>query len=472
MKRIVCIICAAVFALTARAEIRLPAFFADGMVLQQQATVRIWGAAAAGAKVTLTAGWDNRTYTCKAASNGSWALKVKTPAAGGPYEVRISDGEEIVLRDVQLGEVWICSGQSNMEMPVKGFLSQPVEGAFEMILDAGKDNVRAFTVARRLSDTPQADCGGKWVAASAGTVPDISSVAYLFACRLHRTLKVPVGIVVAAWGGTSILGWLPSGEIAKTISKEECARILAVHGSDKNHPAKLYNGMIAPIAGYAARGFIWYQGEANVGFADAYGVLQKQLVNTWRRSWGDSNMAFYAVEIAPYRYGRGNENALSRPLLVEAQERALKQLPNTALIPTTDVGDAVCIHPARKRQVGDRLAATALKQAYGLSGLEPESPRIAKVDYADGTAVVSVTSALGAMPGQIRGFEIAGENRRFYAAKAVVDRRKGTILVSSDHVPAPVAVRYAFRNYIVADWTNWMGIPALPCRTDDWPDEN
>ena len=203
MKRIVCIICAAVFALTARAEIRLPAFFADGMVLQQQATVRIWGAAAAGAKVTLTAGWDNRTYTCKAASNGSWALKVKTPAAGGPYEVRISDGEEIVLRDVQLGEVWICSGQSNMEMPVKGFLSQPVEGAFEMILDAGKDNVRAFTVARRLSDTPQADCGGKWVAASAGTVPDISSVAYLFACRLHRTLKVPVGIVVAAWGGTS-----------------------------------------------------------------------------------------------------------------------------------------------------------------------------------------------------------------------------------------------------------------------------
>ena len=126
----------------------------------------------------------------------------------------------------------------------------------------------------------------------------------------------------------------------------------------------------------------------------------------------------------------------------------------------------------RKRQVGDRLAATALKQAYGLSGLEPESPRIAKVDYADGTAVVSVTSALGAMPGQIRGFEIAGENRRFYAAKAVVDRRKGTILVSSDHVPAPVAVRYAFRNYIVADWTNWMGIPALSCRTDDWPDEN
>lgn len=466
--RIILAITALLTGISVGAEIRLPSFFSDGMVLQQQATVKIWGTSDNGDKVSLTTGWDGKTYSCKPLSNGSWSIKFKTPEAGGPYRISISDGTERVLNDVMLGEVWICAGQSNMEMPMKGFGSQPVENALELLLSSDNSDVRVFMTRRSSGKTPQADMNGRWEHASPATVPDFSAVAYLFARRLQSILKVPVGVIVSAWGGTSILGWMPEKAVDNAVPEDDIRRIISAADRPKNYPGVLYNGMIAPVAGYAAKGFLWYQGCANVQFPKQYAPLLKSLIESWRAAWG-ARMPFYAVELAPHRYGRGNENGFERPSWVEEVTNMMKKTEKTALVPTSDAGNPTVIHPARKQVVGDRLALMALKNEYGYKTLEPEAPAIASANVIDGTIIIKTTSALGPANGLLRGFEIAGEDRIFYPAKAVVNTREMTIIVKSDRVPEPVAVRYNFHNSVSGgDWKNWMGIPALPCRTDDW----
>lgn len=471
--RNILVFCALLLAWSLRAEVRLPSFVSSGMVLQQQTTVRLWGSTETGQKVTLTTGWDGKTYTAKPAPNGSWSVKVRTPAAGGPFEIVIDDGDRLVLRDVLIGEVWIAAGQSNMEMPVKGFQSQPVENSMETVLSSDNDCVRLFMTGRAAADGPQTTMPGRWQPASVATTPDFSAAAYFFARRLQSVLKVPVGVIVSAWGGTSILGWMPEDAIDRTVSADEKAAIIAINDARKNHPALLYNGMIAPMEGFAARGFIWYQGCHNVSHGASYARLLRSLITSWRKKWGAGDMPFYAVEIAPYRYGRNNEARFDRALWVEHVAGMLSSMEHTGLVPTGDVGDRGCIHPAKKQQVGDRLAAMALKNDYGFTTLEPEPPAIRKVEYRDGRAYITTTSPLGPAVGPVHGFEIAGGNRRFYEAKASVNARTMQIEVWSDHVPDPVAVRHAFHNYSGnVDWRNWMGVPALPCRTDDWPVES
>lgn len=466
--RIILAITALLSGISVGAEIRLPSFFSDGMVLQQQATVKIWGTSDNGDKVSLTTGWDGKAYSCKPLSNGSWSIKFKTPEAGGPYRISISDGTERVLNDVMLGEVWICAGQSNMEMPMKGFGSQPVENALELLLSSGNSAVRVFMTRRSSGKTPQADMNGRWEHASPATVPDFSAVAYLFARRLQSVLKVPVGVIVSAWGGTSILGWMPEKAVDNAVPEDDIIRIISAADRPKNYPGVLYNGMIAPVAGYAAKGFLWYQGCANVQFPKQYAPLLKSLIESWRAAWG-ARIPFYAVELAPHRYGRGNENGFERPSWVEEVTNMMKKTEKTALVPTSDAGNPTVIHPARKQVVGDRLALMALKNEYGYKTLEPEAPAIASANVIDGTIIIKTTSALGPANGLLRGFEIAGEDRIFYPAKAVVNTKEMTIIVKSDKVPEPVAVRYNFHNSVSGgDWKNWMGIPALPCRTDDW----
>jgi len=463
-------LCAVLLVWSTRAEVQLPSFIASGMVLQQQTTVRLWGKTESGEKVTVTTGWDNKTYSAKPVANGGWAVKVKTPEAGGPYEIRINDGTETVLNDVLIGEVWIASGQSNMEMPMKGFQSQPVENSLDLILSSENDQVRVFMAKRAAAKEPLTTLVGAWKEASVAATPDFSATAYLFARRLQSVLKVPVGVICSAWGGTSILGWMPETAIDKTISAEEKAAIIAINDAAKNHPALLYNGMIAPMTGFAARGFIWYQGCHNVSHGASYARLLRSLIQSWRTAWGNNEMAFYAVELAPYRYGRDNEQKFDRGVWVEEVSKMMASTPRTALIPTGDVGDRGCIHPAKKQQVGDRLATMALKRDYGYANLEPEAPAIEKVEYRDGRAYIKTTSPLGPVVGAIYGFEIAGGNKRFHEARAAVNSRTGEIEVWSDHVPDPIAIRYAFHNYPERqNWRNWLGIPALPCRTDDWP---
>lgn len=469
IRKIFLLLSALALAFQLNAAVTLSPLFGDGMVLQQQTQTKIWGNADAGAKVSLTTSWDNKLYTCTAAPNGGWMMKIATPAAGGPYTITIDDGEKLTISDVLVGEVWICSGQSNMEMTIKGYPNQPVEGASDIILDAVDYNVRAFTLHRAALDSPSSVCVGKWVDADYANVPAISATAYLFARRLQKTLKVPVGIIVSAWGGSSILAWMDQSTVAKTVSEQEKAEVLKVCGTFKDQPSALYNGMIAPLVGYAAKGFIWYQGEANVLNNKFYGKMLKGMILGWRSAWGDRGvMPFYAVEIAPYRYGRGCEANYERVLLVEGALRALKSTPNCAMVPTGDVGESVVIHPAKKKEVGDRLAMLALKNQYFYRALDCDPPAVKNIEYKDGAAYVYTVGTDIASTGLLQGFEVAGKDQCYYPAKALVDRRAGYIMVSSPDVQEPVAIRYGFHNYINQNWKSWMGIPAFPFRTDNW----
>ena len=301
MRRILIILLASILALPLQARITLPSLFSDGMVLQRQSTVRIWGNSDGESRVSVSTSWNGKLYTCKPAPNGNWSVSVSTPATGGPFIITIDDGERLEIKDVHIGEVWICCGQSNMEMTVKGFPTQPVEGAADIILNSSDYDVHAFTVGRALSETPSSSCTGKWTNCDISTVADVSAVAYLFGRRIAKTLGVPVGIIVSAWGGSSILGWTPEAVIDRSLSAQEKSEILSYCNTSKDKSGVLFNGMIAPIAGYAAKGFIWYQGEANVNTPGSYGKVLKAMISCWRDSWGDrkGQMPFYAVEIAP-----------------------------------------------------------------------------------------------------------------------------------------------------------------------------
>ena len=464
------VLAAVLWALPSGARITMSPLFSDGMVLQQRSNVRIWGFTDRDARVSLSTSWDGKLYTCKPAPNGSWALSLPTPEAGGPYSITIDDGDKTVIRDVKIGEVWICSGQSNMEMKIKGFPGQPVEKAADYILEAGDYDIHAFTLSRSASNTTLTTCVGKWGKSSLASVPEISAVAYLFARRIQSALKVPVGIIISAWGGTSILGWMPEKVIDGCISGAEKEAVLKSCGTPKDQPGVLYNGMIAPIAGYGARGFVWYQGEANVATPGTYGKLLSAMVPAWRQAWGDKKgeMPFFAVEIAPYRYGRGNDAKYDRPLTVEATAKALASVPNTGIATTGDVGNAVVIHPAAKKQVGDRLAFLALKNTYGFRDFNCDPPAIKKIEFIKGCARIYPKGEDIASEAVLYGFELAGKDECYYDAKAVVARRDGYIEVSSPDVPEPIALRYGFHNWCRQNWANWLGIPALPFRTDKW----
>lgn len=458
----------------ASATIVLPKVLGSRMVLQQQSEVNLWGKAEPERKITVEMSWSDAKVLTRSDAEGRWAVKIPTPAASfDKHTITISDGESLTLDNILIGEVWVCSGQSNMEMPVKGFPNQPVENSLDYILAGAReaDNIRMFTVPRARSfDEDREDCeGGEWLCASPQSVADMSAVAYFFAYNLTRDLGVPVGVITTNWGGTRIESWMPLKALAECVSAERYEQKLAMGGI---RPSELYCGMVAPIHGFTARGFLWYQGEANLGDTDHYDDMMARMAKQWRSDWGDESdaMPFYYAQIAPFVYGGSADTAY--PLFVETQVRALSKIPNSGMAGTTDIGSERCIHPAGKFEVGQRMAALALARTYGAGGFEPEAPQLASYEIKDGRATVKMTHAeMGLAPwyGEvIEGFEIAGADRVFRKAQAAI--AGNSVTVWSDEVPQPVAVRYAFRNYTPCNLRNLFGIPAVPFRTDDWND--
>lgn len=467
--------------LTAEAKVELPALMADNMVLQRNTEVNIWGKAKPGAKVTVTPSWNNKTYTAKADNDGKWITKVATTDAGGPYSIKISDGEPVTLENVLLGEVWICSGQSNMEMQVHGFMHQHVEGSVDAILDApNHPEMRFFTVGRASLDKPADDCNGKWELSTPKAVADFSACGYFFGHLLNTILQVPIGLITTNWGGSAIEAWMDEAvfDSLEGVDKEY-SRSLPYHNSKVAH---LYNGMVNPITNHTAKGFIWYQGESNREHYQDYPTYQKALIENWRDKWGDKEMPFYIVQLAPYRYG--SDNDIDLPLMIEAQYEAADAMDKVEIAATTDVGNSVAIHPSKKKEVGERLAFLALKNEYGIEGLPNPAPRYKSMtingnkvtleftnlvddpDWWDGNAFNSYQNHGYIRP---KGFEIAGEDKVFYPAIGSFGHGKNTIEVYSDSVPNPVAVRYYFRNYVPdANVKTSLGQPLVPFRTDRW----
>ena len=306
-----------------QAKVQLPAFFSDGMVMQQQATANLWGTATPRKTVTLTTGWDGKTYRATADTQGKWNMSVTTPPAGGPYSLTFSDGELTVLNNILIGELWICSGQSNMEMPMKGYKNQPIEGADMDILRSTNPSLRLFTVKRHSTLLPQYDVTGTWNEAMPTTVREFSATAYYFGRLLNELLDVPVGLIVTAWGGSAAEAWMTE-EMLRAFPEVRIPRTDADITSPNRTPTTLYNGMLHPLIGITMRGVIWYQGEDNTNRPHSYADMFTTLINGWRAAWQQGDFPFYYCQIAPYDYAlitAPGQEPVQSALIREAQSQ-------------------------------------------------------------------------------------------------------------------------------------------------------
>ena len=455
------------------AKIALPSVISDNMVLQQKTDAAIWGTARPGSKVTIRTGWSkDKTVVPADAVTGKWLARIKTPAAGGPYEIVISDGEAVSLKNVLVGEVWLCSGQSNMEMPMKGYGSQPAKGATDFILRAKASTpIRICNIARKSSAKVLDASEGSWVENTPNSVANTSATAYYFAETLQAATDVPVGIIVSCWGGSTIEAWMKRDVMEKDFPEFNLGHLDGTRKVryDNQDPCLLFNGQIAPLLPYSIKGIIWYQGEANRSRPDQYVKLQTSYVRMMREIFNVPDAPFYFVQIAPYSYGDGTK--FHNGYFNEAQQKTLATIPHSGMVVTCDIGEYGTIHPCRKQQVGERLAMLALKHDYGQGILEADAPTYKSVSFKGGKSYVTFNvSDLGLSPmgADISGFEVAGSDKVFHPAVGRLYKTNSVIEVTCPDVTEPVAVRYCFRNWCIGGLYNNFGIPAAPFRTDDW----
>jgi len=485
------------------AEVKPASLFSDHAVLQSGMAVPVWGTANPGEKVTVTLHGVSASTTTGA--DGRWRVRLKKLKAGGPYEMTIAGKNTVTVKDVLVGEVWLGSGQSNMVFTVSK-KSNPWAGMLDEqgeIAAANYPQIRMFTGKETKSYEPQTDIEGEWKVCSPATVGDFSAVGYLFARDLQRELKVPVGIVLEAYGASTAESWLPRTTVAadpmlKPLLDKFDARENyykehsegtdadappapetlnarpAKPGSkpakmrdpvqDQHQPTVMFNGMIQPVIPYAIRGFLWYQGESIVGGkagVELYPHTMETLVKDWRQRWGEGELPFYFVQLAAL------ENVSNNPAVREAQAQLLK-LPKTGMAVTIDIGDPKLVHPKNKEPLGERLTAIALAKTYGRK-IEYSGPVYESMKMRDNAIELKFSHAEGLMAkdGPLKWLQIAGADQKFVDAEAKIEGN--TILVSSPQVSAPVAVRYAWADYPEGcNLYNGAGFPAAPFRTDHW----
>lgn len=480
-KRTILLAAAALLAVCSHAKVRLPHLIGDNMVLQQNTEARLWGWAAPGKTVSVTVSWNEKTYTARASKDGKWLVKVDTPKASyTPLSVTFDDGEPLTIHGVLSGEVWVCAGQSNMEMPVRGFGNCPVEGYNDAVLES-RDYaaIHYVKVPSVMSMTPLEDANCEWRVTGPSTVGEASATGYFFAQVLTKALDVPVGLVIANKGGTRVESWLTRENLAKH-TKEPLDTMGIVNGHSWDYHRQLVwgNGTFNPILNYTVKGIIYYQGCSNVGDpGNQYSERMQILVDQWRKQFGLGEIPFYFVEIAPYHYDDVNGEAGA--LLREQQYLASKKIPNCGLVCTNDLAypyETTQIHPAQKRPVGRRLAYLALNQTYGMGDVWCKSPSFKDMKI-DGSVVhIHLADDYGSINRftDIEGFELAGGDHVFHPAKAEHFWQPGggewdeTIKLSSPEVTHPVAVRYCFRNFKLGNLKNGAGLPLFPFRTDNW----
>ncbi len=489
---------------SARAEIRLHHLFTDHMVLQQGTSVPVWGWADDGDKITVEFGGQKASTIAK---NGKWTVKLKNLKPGAPDTLRVravtAKGENTLLQvsDVVVGEVWIASGQSNMEWT----LGRSFESTND-IANSANAQIRLFTVPKLKLNAPTNDVNGSWQICGPQSSPSFSAVAYYFARDLQKALGVPVGVIHTSWGGSPAEVWIREDLMANDkdykrdildsyTAQAERAKVGIAQWEKEQaeakkdgkpftkrrpggawKPAELYNGMIANIIPYAIKGAIWYQGESNAGRAWQYRRLFTDMIENWRNDW-DRDFTFLEVQLAPFDMSRKRslEEITAAPgesswaELREAQYLATENLKKVGMAVITDVGDKDDIHPTKKEPVGARLALLARKISYG-EKIVADGPEFDGAKFKDGKAILSFDSVGGGLEargGKLTGFAIAGEDKKFDWADAVIEGNK--VVVSSASVAKPAAVRYGWSDFPVVNLFNKEGIPASPFRTDDWP---
>ncbi|MBN2455824.1 MAG: hypothetical protein JXB29_04685 [Sedimentisphaerales bacterium] len=494
------------------ADVRLPAVIGDNMVLQQQMEVPIWGWAEPGEEITLSGSWCDSKWQTNADKNGKWLVKIEPPKAPGPHEMTVSGKNTIKIKNILAGEVWLASGQSNMEMPVTytSIHNQGVPNYKLEIATADFQQIRLFKVEHNSTKEPQSDCTGKWELCSPETIPQFSAIAYFFGRELHTRLRVPIGLLYPCWGGTEAGAWMsrkvlesdpdfkdiidefeymvanyPQARKEYDLKMQEWKKLAAKAKSEgkevPKRPAKtrillprklptgLYNGMIAPLIPYAMKGVIWYQGEGNVPRAYQYRKLFPAMIKNWRDDWGEGDFSFLFVQLANLGSVIPKPTQSGWAELREAQLMTLS-LPNTAMAVAVDLGEADNIHPRRKQEVGRRLALAALGKVYGkdvvysgpvYKSMEIKGNKIVLHFEHTGSGLVSKNGW------PLKGFAIAGADRNFVWADAdIVD---DTVEVTAESVTSPVAVRYAWADNPLCTLYNKEYLPASGFRTDDWP---
>ncbi len=454
-------------AVCTKAQTKLPIFFSDSMILQQQTQAAIWGTDFANTPISVTGSWGASNNT-RTDSSGKWKLKIQTPSAGGPYTVTVRGSREIIFRNVLIGEVWLCSGQSNMEMPMKGYTSatppQLVDSSAFFIANSLNSNLRVFMSGwNGTSRVPvTTTTNGIWETASPATTPDFSATAYFFAKKLQETLDIPIGILVTARGGSTIESWTDSATLAKV---KPVIIPNVVNWQDAHEtPTILYNTMLHPFIGFTIKGIIWSQGESNISNHAQYRLLFTNLITSWRTQWDQGDFPFYFAQLVPY----GVNTNLGAALFREAQLNTMLLTPNTGMASTMDISTQVTVHYPKKKVVGDRLAEWALIKNYGKRGT-PSGPVFKSLTISNDVINLRFDYSgfgLTSFGNGLSDFEIAGADKVYYPATATLADYNYSINVRSSSVRAPLYVRYAFKNYVVGSLFNAAGLPAPSFRTE------
>ena len=471
MRRLFATLLLVAFVPAIQAEVRFPSVIGDNMVLQRGEPVPVWGWDTTGTKVTVSLG--DATVTATAGADGRWTAYLPSMKAGGPHEITVKGTSEATIKNVLVGEVWFCSGQSNMEWRVR-----QSNNAEEEIANAKHPTIRHIKFPHRPADNPQADIPSDgWKVCGPDTVADFTAVGYYFGRFLHKELDVPIGLLGCNWGGTRIEPWTPPAgfravpklaNIAGTLDQFPGRR---GNGTiDHQTPLALYNGMVAPVIPYGIRGAIWYQGESNNGEGMLYYEKMKALIAGWRATWQKPRLPFYYVQLAPYRYGNRPPEQLAG--IWEAQLKTLS-VPHTGMAVTVDIGNRTDIHPKKKQDVGRRLGLWALAKDYGRKNLVHSGPLYKGMTTKDNSIVISFDHVGDGLVSRddksLTHFTIAGEDRKFVEASATIVGN--TVVVHAAGVKKPIAVRFGWHQEAEPNLSNKNGLPASPFRTDSWKAE-
>ena len=445
-----------------QAKIWTPSIIADHMVLQRNSTAKLWGwSTQTNEDLKVFTSWDEKETAIKV-DQGYWEVELETPEAGGPYEISIIGHENLSFKNIMIGEVWICSGQSNMEWtPMMG-----LDNATEEIAAANFPNIRFFSAPRKKAYHPQDDIPGEWAECSPETMKNFSSVAYFFGRKLHKNLEIPIGLIDSNWGGTNVEAWIPEKQLEKDAELVAAAEKIRRVPWWPEETGVCYNAMIHPFVKFNIAGAIWYQGESNRVNAFSYYTSFPLMINSWREAWG-KEFPFYFVQIAPYDYK--TELNIDAAVVRDAQLYTMLHVKNTGMAVTNDIGNLADIHPQNKQDVGRRLALWALAKTYGRTDVSYSGPIYSSMEIKKKSIVLSFDHAEGGLMkkgDKLKEFYIAGKDQVFHKAEA---RIKGDeIWVSSPKVNSPKAVRFAFSNKAEPNLFNKAGLPASAFRTDDW----
>lgn len=475
-----------------RADVKLPNIFGSHMVLQQGQKNKVWGLAEAGEAITVTVG--NQTQHATAGTDGRWQVFLDPLPVGGPYTMNVKGRNEVHYEDILSGEVWICSGQSNMQWSVGASNDADLEKAA-----AKFPRIRMINFPQVGTQEPVWTHPRQWQVCSPETVNGFSAVGYFFARQLHQTLEVPIGMINNAWGGSACEAWIRRDLLAadekygpmmdrwvtmennytalksKTSATEDEKKQLA--GLENNmkgnsRPGNIYNGVLKSHIGYGIKGAIWYQGESNAGRAYQYRDLFPLMIDSWRKEWNQGDFPFYWVQLADFKAEKSEPAESDWAELREAQTMTMSRLPKTGEAVIIDIGEGKDIHPKNKVDVGRRLARWALVNDYGVPGIAPRSPIYKSVEKQSGKMILSFEHVSGGWRpfdvNEPRGFTIAGEDKKFVPAQAKI-LSDGRIEVWSDAVKEPASVRYAWADNPICNMFSAVGLPLTPFRTDDWP---